>query len=211
MTRYRSLWWRLVCALTLIGFVLAGVLLTMGAVIWVALGSGLGLTVLRSAYAEAGAAPALRSPIQVLVLRGVFAALIGTAIVGLIAACGGSALLLVLVIATGSPDLLDRLRAATAWPSRDGGPPSPSCSAAIVSCRTLSDKELCLRWQSTFVGLQAPISVASRLDLTNARQELLDELAERDPAGLTRWLDSGALAAGSPHQYLTSERSQPPA
>jgi hypothetical protein len=44
-------------------------------------------------------------------------------------------------------------------------------------------------------------------DVITIREQLLDELAQRDPAGFARWLHSGARASSEPSRYLTANRT----
>lgn len=69
---------------------------------------------------------------------------------------------------------------------------------------SMDDATLCFAWRVSFVALQQPLSLFSRLQIVGRRQELLDELERRNPRGFRAWLASGARAAADPSKYITA-------
>lgn len=70
----------------------------------------------------------------------------------------------------------------------------------------LDDAALCWAWRRSYVDLQRSLPVAPRLMVVMERQQILDEMERRNPAGLAAWLGSGARAAGDPSRYITTRR-----
>lgn len=104
-------------------------------------------------------------------------------------------------------------RTSTPPASVRGRDPEPSMStrssllgAAWMERPTTSmdDATLCFAWRVSFVALQQPLSLFSRLQIVGRRQELLDELERRNPRGFRAWLASGARAAADPSKYITA-------
>ncbi|MEV0074730.1 hypothetical protein [Amycolatopsis sp. NPDC050768] len=75
-------------------------------------------------------------------------------------------------------------------------------SVRPVSVSSLSVEELCLAWRRSYVELEHVRDEESRYAVIAARQAYLDELERRDRQGFTRWLDSGARAAGDPSRFV---------
>lgn len=75
-----------------------------------------------------------------------------------------------------------------------------------VTPEGLDDAALCQAWRRSFLLLQT-----SRVDrvvrVVELRQQYLDELERRHPAGISRWLASGARAAGNPLPFLVDRDS----
>ncbi len=69
------------------------------------------------------------------------------------------------------------------------------------SLEQLDDDELFRLWRHTFWELNSQPSVGQLASLVALRQSCLDELARRDPAALSAWLDSGARASGGPERF----------
>lgn len=101
--------------------------------------------------------------------------------------------------------------AAASPPSVAAGEPAPDGSLASeprrlpdpATCAQLDNIWLSWWWRASFVKLQEATSPAKRIFVIDTRRALLDELAERDPAGFARWLNSGARAASDPTRYFT--------
>jgi hypothetical protein len=70
----------------------------------------------------------------------------------------------------------------------------------------LSTSELCLTWRRSYLALLDATSSPARCNIVRIRGCLLDELERRDPAGFTRWLDTGARAGSDPSRYLSTDR-----
>jgi hypothetical protein len=66
----------------------------------------------------------------------------------------------------------------------------------------LSTRELGREWIRTGRLLSTGLRPADRVAVVRRRQEALDELELRDPAGFARWLAAGADTAGDPADYL---------
>jgi hypothetical protein len=90
---------------------------------------------------------------------------------------------------------------ATSEPAPEPGP------IVIISAASMTLSELCLAWQASFLalsGLRDGRDSAQRALLVNNRQQYLDELETRDPAGFARWLAAGAGPGSDPSRYLKS-------
>jgi hypothetical protein len=89
----------------------------------------------------------------------------------------------------------------------------PSVRAAALGrppVRDLSMEELGREWQRTAAALAATTDPATRELLARRRQEALDELERRDPAGVARWLSGVATVDGDPAPHLRGDRSAGP-
>lgn len=75
-------------------------------------------------------------------------------------------------------------------------------AVAADDLRDLSDAELCRAWRRSFLALMSAADPAGHEVVVLHRQALLDEMEQRDPAGLQAWLSSGARAASGPERYL---------
>ena len=154
-------------------------------------------------------------PLPYLLFAGAVAALGVLAVCGFLALFGAAALLGLGLLTVCSPAALRVLLARPPQHARSGphtvAAPGPApVQPSPPSCHTLSDAELCWQWRTSFAALQHTQSLAERLYLIETRSALLDELAARDPDGLTRWLNSGARAASDPARYFTGAHQQPP-
>jgi hypothetical protein len=78
--------------------------------------------------------------------------------------------------------------------------------------RSLSVPELGREWVRTSAVLREVRDTAVRQGLVRRRQEALDELERRDPAGFARWLASGATVDDDPTLYVVERpRDEGPA
>ena len=75
----------------------------------------------------------------------------------------------------------------------------PSIAQPIES---MDDAAVCFAWRASYLALQQPLSLASRLRLVERRQAYLDALERRNRQGFSAWLTSGARAAGDPSKYI---------
>lgn len=66
----------------------------------------------------------------------------------------------------------------------------------------LTDSQLCLAWRISFLALLRSPDLDRTAHLVRRRQEYLDELERRNPAGFARWLYAGARPASDPSRYL---------
>ncbi|WP_020658909.1 hypothetical protein [Amycolatopsis benzoatilytica] len=100
-----------------------------------------------------------------------------------------------------------QIRTAPQRPVRTRRPPLPVRPVPVppvppVTAASLSTDELCLAWRRSFLLLQRASDEQGRQAVIAARQAYLDELERRDRRGFTKWLDSGARAAGDPRRFL---------
>lgn len=82
------------------------------------------------------------------------------------------------------------------------GEPTPLDAEA----RAMDDARLCWAWRTSYLTLQRATTPQHRLRVVQQRQEYLDELERRNPAGVAAWLTAGARAAGDPSRYVISTR-----
>jgi hypothetical protein len=68
---------------------------------------------------------------------------------------------------------------------------------------TLSTAALGREWLATTDALAGRLDPAARQSIVRRRQDALDELERRDPAGFARWLAEGPLPGSDPADYLT--------
>ncbi len=78
-------------------------------------------------------------------------------------------------------------RPVTARPAEPGG-----TVTYLPPVATLSTAALGREWLSTTTALSGRLHPAARSSIVRRRQETLDELERRDPAGFARWLAEGA-------------------
>ncbi|HSU35263.1 MAG TPA: hypothetical protein VLJ88_06360 [Propionibacteriaceae bacterium] len=72
-----------------------------------------------------------------------------------------------------------------------------------VPVRDLTDVELCHAWRTSSHALpQQGADLTRQAQLVTARQEYLDEIERRNPAGFRRWLAVHAQPDSDPIQYL---------
>ena len=118
------------------------------------------------------------------------------AAVGLLGALGPASLVPVLLFLAAAPSSLEWFQqrygeSTRSWPSR------PSFDSRI------SDRDLALAWESSYLSLQQATDVAAKTRIVRVRTALLDELERRTlPARRTRrWVASpDRLVAGRPLQ-----------
>ena len=216
---------RLVCVLLALG---AGALAVAGGL--ELLGSGLiavavagalaGCLALGIAREAPGADPRAATDVAVQAAGwtiGVLLVLSGIALVlgGVAAALAGVVLVVGLVLyAVVRVTRASRLAGSPA--GRPAGVPGPSGTAAQVvrldsavgaagPVGGLSTRELGQEWLRTGRLLAGGLRPADRAALVRRRQEALDELELRDPAGFARWLAAGAGTASDPADYVHGE------
>ncbi|MFD2091716.1 hypothetical protein [Blastococcus deserti] len=74
--------------------------------------------------------------------------------------------------------------------------------AASSSVSVLTTPALGREWMRTTVALGRRLSPAERQALVRRREETLDELERRDPAGFARWLADGPAPGSDPAAYV---------
>ena len=93
--------------------------------------------------------------------------------------------------------------------TNDGDTGQPLGAARVgddAEVAALSDEQLCWGWRRSYCQLLAATEPWMVSAIVARRQEILDELAHRDPRGFTAWMDSGARAGGDPTRYLRVTR-----
>jgi hypothetical protein len=141
---------------------------------------------------------------------GALLVLSGTALVlgGVAAALAGVGLVVGLVIYA-----LVRVARANRVAGLTAEPPSAASPAAHVvrlgpaagatgPVRELSTRDLGREWIRTGRLLTGGLRPADRVAVVRRRQEALDELELRDPAGFARWLAAGPGASSDPADYV---------
>jgi hypothetical protein len=71
--------------------------------------------------------------------------------------------------------------------------------------RALTVEQLGQEWLRTSVALTQTRAPAARQALVDRRQEALDELERRDPAGFARWLAEGPTVDSDPARYVSGD------
>jgi hypothetical protein len=147
--------------------------------------------------------PSLRAVVRVGLLSGARV----VAAVGLVVAFGLSGAVLVVVAVATCP----LVRARLGWTRDRPASPAPDVASEAHdeesplpghTPASLDDVALCQAWRRSFLLLQRTSRIDGLLAVASLRQEYLDELARRHPAGIDRWLASGARAAGDPLPFL---------
>jgi hypothetical protein len=81
--------------------------------------------------------------------------------------------------------------------------PLPATDTGWV--RGLSVEALGREWLRTSAALTQVCGPVARQALVDRRQEALDELERRDPAGFARWLAEGATVESDPSRYVSPD------
>ena len=167
---------------------------------------------------ESPAATRTRSPLEAAASVG--ATTVGILlIVGGIAALAGGAVAALAVFGVVVVVLVGRLARGRgpAAPSTAGGsaarhpstavaPPArpgvAELSSLLPPVTVLTTAELGEEWTRTSAVLAAPLAAAARQALVMRREETLDELERRDPAGFARWLAAGPTLSSDPSGYV---------
>lgn len=220
MNKYCWTWmlgWSFVAAF---GLAISITALPGGALVVLAIfGAGTGLvahTISTAGGGSPGADRKLSGLVPAAARRAVIGACIVLALVGMGSFIGGLALLLGVLAAITSPQLLRYLagivsrRSAPATPALwDKDPGSPSAPGGHVSetqlrysVQELSYEDLCRTWRTTYLPVKVAADAASLGTLSALRGACLDELERRDPYAFKAWLDSGPQASGTPERFL---------
>ena len=85
---------------------------------------------------------------------------------------------------------------AAAWP----GAGRPVVPVSVMSVPALGEE-----WVRSSAELARVRDARTRQELVHRRQEALDELERRDPAGFTRWLEGGATVDSDPAAYVSGD------
>lgn len=86
--------------------------------------------------------------------------------------------------------------------------PTPAGTAQLSA---LSTPALGREWIRTSAALGARLSPVERQALVRRREETLDELERRDPAGFARWLAEGTALGSDPADYVRPVQGDPAA
>jgi hypothetical protein len=98
--------------------------------------------------------------------------------------------------------------AAPSWPLpgvevlRPTVPPPEEGTSSPSSVSGLPTSALGREWLRTSAALRGRLSPADRAALVRRREETLDELERRDPAGFARWLAEGPEPGSDPAAYV---------
>ena len=143
-------------------------------------------------------------------------------VAGVVVLAGGAVALLAsgLAIVTGGAVWLRKTRrarkagarASDRTPSRNAGDPAQAFPAAWASLwhppvSLLPTSDLGSEWLRTTSALATPVEPAWRQEIIRRRQETLDELERRDPAGFARWLAAGAATDSDPATFVRGDRT----
>ncbi|HEY0400589.1 MAG TPA: hypothetical protein VGD09_01120 [Blastococcus sp.] len=143
-------------------------------------------------------------------------------VAGVVVLAGGAVALLAsgLAIVTGGAVWLRKARrarnagarASDPTPSRKAGDPAQAFPAAWASLwhppvSLLPTSDLGSEWLRTTSALATPVEPAWRQEIIRRRQETLDELERRDPAGFARWLAAGAATDSDPATFVRGDRT----
>jgi hypothetical protein len=176
---------------------------------------------LAAAFAVVGCAGDGLRAVPRIARLGLVTGLVVPAIAGLVAVCGMTGLLIVLVLAGTTPALTSLVQARWLAPGGLPGAARPAATTVFfpgsldeiaLNGRTaelardlssLDNDALCLAWRRSFLLLEAAHSAVDRLSIVEQRQKYLDELHRRSPQGLAAWLASGARASGNPLPYVS--------
>jgi hypothetical protein len=143
-------------------------------------------------------------------------------VTGVVVLAGGAVAALVsgLAVVIGGPLYVLKTRRAGrdgaqvrgAAPLTGAGNRAPVRAASWVSLieppvSLLGTSELGNEWLRTTSALASPVEPATREQIIKRRQEALDELERRDPAGFARWLAAGAARDSDPASFVRHDRT----
>jgi hypothetical protein len=97
--------------------------------------------------------------------------------------------------------------AAHPLPPAAGGPAFSGPVDLLPPVPTLSTRALGQEWLRTSAILAGRLDPAARAVLVGRRQEALDELELRDPAGFARWMLAGPVPGSDPADYVRRDRT----
>ena len=226
MAAYRVIWSVLVSVLGGLGAVVALLSIEGGIVISIAALSGVVIMVDHYLLSEGGVGWARKDNLPTFITVGVA---VGVALAGYINMLDAVWIPGAVALVALSPAVLDGLapvfrclpamaayltdaRRADLSVVNSGVRPSPSEPAvdagalSSVAASAMTMAELCLAWRASFFalcGLRDGDSVGRAL-LESSRQQYLEELENRDPAGFSRWLAAGAGPGSNPSKYFRS-------
>jgi hypothetical protein len=166
---------------------------------------------------ESAASSRTRSTLETAASVGAATVVVLLILAGIAALAGGAvaALSVVAVLVVGLVARMARGRgpAAQSTADRAAAPRHPSIARAplpqaaelaslLPPVTVLTTAELGQEWTRTTAVLAGPLDAAARAALVARREEALDELERRDPAGFARWLAAGLTLASDPAGYV---------
>jgi hypothetical protein len=96
--------------------------------------------------------------------------------------------------------------AETPPPAPGGDPSEPrsgtSTASSLVDVPGTDLESLCRAWRRSYFQLLDAGTTPETAEVVDYRRQILDEIDQRDPRGLRRWLASGPRASGNPLPYL---------
>jgi hypothetical protein len=141
--------------------------------------------------------------------------------VGVLAGGGVAAVVSFLaVVAGGAAWLLMTRRAQRAGrgapgraPATGDGDPAAALPAVLlghsqIPVSLLSTSALGTEWLRTKAALASSLEQTARQAVIRHRQETLDELERRDPAGFARWLGAGTAVDSDPATFVRGDRTR---
>jgi hypothetical protein len=158
---------------------------------------------------EAGASAGATTVGVILVVAGI-TALAG----GAVAALTVVAVLVVVLLARLARERGPAARSTTPGPAaphhpsavRPVRPKAAELAGLLPPVTVLTTAELGQEWTRTTALLGGPLDAAAREALVTRREETLDELERRDPAGFARWLGAGPTLSSDPAGYVHGGR-----
>ncbi|MGY1707223.1 hypothetical protein ACI79C_21895 [Geodermatophilus sp. SYSU D00697] len=130
------------------------------------------------------------------------AATLGGAQLTLLVAAGGGAVALGVWAVRGGRSALAGPGVPMADPFRPADVPARPADVPVRPVADLSTGELGREWVRTTAALGGRLDPRTRQALVTRRQETLDELERRDPAGFARWLAAGPFPGSDPAGHL---------
>lgn len=132
---------------------------------------------------------------------------------GVVGAGLGALVLLAAVLVGGVAGLLVAVALAGlltfALRSRRRAPTAPADLPVLTPVADLSTGALGREWLRTAGALGAELEPGTRQHVVRRRQDTLDELERRDPAGFARWLADGARVDSDPATWVRGDAPQP--
>ena len=118
---------------------------------------------------------------------------------------GGAVTALLAGVALGAVLVRWALRSVRAGRAAQRATVVPLGGTAGAPVRALSVEALGREWLRSSAALARPAGPLARQALVERRQEALDELERRDPAGFARWLAEGPTVDSDPARYIVGD------
>src|SRR6266540_2730398 len=214
MSAYRTIWRTVASLVCVTGAALATVLLPLGMLLSVFVSAVLIGGLIGAGLASVQDDVTLRRLGRDSLVIGLLSGLAAIAAYGFGRLIGPATVVLAVVLVLTAPPLVGFVvrRVAADSSGRTEVVPGLSTSSWTVASRAtasplanLTDAALCAAWTRSCRSLREA-TPAEALRYVVVRQQCLDELERRDPAGLRAWLESAASPAGDPRPYIASHR-----